>query len=183
MNLIFLDIDGVLNGHQRQPGSPYCGIQQENVKPFNWLLERLEPQIVLSSAWRYIVHGKDMTLSGFEYMLLTHGVFPIVNRIVGTTIPDETCVHCGFKHRKRHKRIITKDGLLACHECRKTSTRGEQVSRYRFAHACVGRPYVVIDDIDIGISAERHPFVKTHPGRGLTMAKAREVVKLMEGQT
>jgi hypothetical protein len=49
-------------------------------------------KIVLSSAWRYIVLGGDMTLKGFGYMLRTNGLVCAsdpLNLIVGCTVADE----------------------------------------------------------------------------------------------
>jgi hypothetical protein len=71
---IFLDIDGVLNNHQ-QYDNGYCGINQECVENFNLILSELNYcHIIISSAWRYLILNKNMTVKGFEQMLLTHGV-------------------------------------------------------------------------------------------------------------
>jgi len=74
MRLIFLDIDGVLNDHTKL-ASGYCGIQQPQVEQFNRILDAVpDAMIVVSSAWRYMTFRGDMTLKGFEYLLLVHGV-------------------------------------------------------------------------------------------------------------
>lgn len=60
MKLLFLDIDGVLNDHTRTP-SGYCGIQADKVSHLNFILkEAPEVQIVISSAWRYIMLRGDI---------------------------------------------------------------------------------------------------------------------------
>lgn len=85
--VIFLDIDGVLNDHGPVLNY-YCGINKENVEVFNILYKALgEPDIVISSAWRYIMLNGAMTLQGFGYMMITHGFY---GNIVGFTVPDET---------------------------------------------------------------------------------------------
>lgn len=177
---LFLDVDGVLNGHDRPDGSPYCTIRPTNVAAFNLILRERSPQIVLSSAWRYMVHGRSMKLDGFAYMLHTHGVVPIVNRIVGLTCPDEHCAHCGHRHTRRRGNTLAfdSDGLALCRRCGKHSRRGDQIARWLAENPTEG-PYVVLDDLDLGIIAAGHPFVQTDGTAGLTEADAREVIELL----
>jgi len=88
MRFIFLDIDGCLNDHTMM-SNHYCGIQADKVGFLNQILEKHDDVfLVISSAWRYMCIGKEMTLRGFEQMLLTHGV-SCYNRIHGITEPDE----------------------------------------------------------------------------------------------
>lgn len=85
--ILFCDIDGILNGHQAHPNG-YCGTYPECVKQFNHILDEFpDLKLVISSAWRYLVHNGCMTLLGFENMLLTHGV-KCRGRIVGITRKD-----------------------------------------------------------------------------------------------
>jgi hypothetical protein len=85
---IFLDMDGVLNDHTNRDNN-YCGTNQECIKQFNRLLELLpDAQIVVSSAWRYMILRHAMTLKGFEYLLLTHGV-NCHDRVCGHTREDK----------------------------------------------------------------------------------------------
>lgn len=87
MRVIFLDIDGVLNGHQKHPNG-LCGIEKENVTALNKLLDALpDLKIVISSAWRYMI-PEAMTLRGFEYLLLVCGA-NAKERVIGTTVRDE----------------------------------------------------------------------------------------------
>lgn len=72
-SLIFLDIDGVLNKHVAHKNN-YCGTDPECVENFNHILDNTDSQIIISSAWRYLILNKHMTIVGFENMLLTHGV-------------------------------------------------------------------------------------------------------------
>ena len=71
---LFLDIDGVLNGHEWNETSESNTIDYKNVLNLNLVIEKTKCKIILHSAWRYMIHGKDMTIRGFEYLLRTHGV-------------------------------------------------------------------------------------------------------------
>jgi len=89
MKLLFLDIDGVLNDHTRY-SSGYCGTGARQVNHLNDLLQEVpDLQLVISSAWRYLILNGAMTLKGFEALLLTHGV-NAYGRIHGHTDADET---------------------------------------------------------------------------------------------
>ena len=155
--LIFLDIDGVLNGHNfdDHPSILSNPIDRECVEAINRLIVAVDPEIVLSSAWRYMIHGGAMTLKGFEYLLRTHGVMAN-DRLIGLTPTDEDI-----------------------------PTRGLQIRDWLNTHG--GRPYVVLDDggftpgtnqwCDMGLSI--HPVVWTRGNTGLTdfeVAKAIEIL-------
>lgn len=72
--LLFLDIDGVLNAHEPLE-SGYCGICHKRVWHLNAILDAVpDLKIVLSSAWRYLILKGDMTVRGFESLLLVHGI-------------------------------------------------------------------------------------------------------------
>lgn len=85
--LLFLDCDGVLNTHDPHENG-YCGLHVDKVLRLNRIVELTGAEVVLSSAWRYMVLGKDITLKGFTYLLLTYGLAQWV-RIVGHTASDE----------------------------------------------------------------------------------------------
>ena len=74
MKIVFLDIDGVLNGHEwihRQGG------RRINPKPashLNILLARTGAKVVISSTWRSWVNRGWMTVEGFGAMLRSHGI-------------------------------------------------------------------------------------------------------------
>lgn len=88
MKLIFLDIDGVLNGHEKLPGSVYCGICLRRAGLFNRILESVpDAKIVVSSSWRYMIFRGDMTLRGFEMLLMLCGV-NCEGRVIAHTCPD-----------------------------------------------------------------------------------------------
>lgn len=85
--ILFLDIDGVLNRHERLE-SGYCGTDRTCVSNFNKILDTFpDLKIVISSAWRYLILKNRMTIEGFEIMMLTHGV-KIHNRVIGCTKED-----------------------------------------------------------------------------------------------
>jgi hypothetical protein len=83
---IFLDIDGVLNSHNTLSNG-YCGIDKDKADLLNQIIDN-DTKIVISSAWRYLVINNFMTLTGFENLLLTHGL-NIHKKIHGITISDE----------------------------------------------------------------------------------------------
>lgn len=85
--LLFLDIDGVLNTHDANQYS-ICGIHTDKVARLNRIVEMTGAHVVISSAWRYMILGHSMTVDGFRYMLVTHGLASHV-RIVGHTRSDE----------------------------------------------------------------------------------------------
>lgn len=88
MQLIFLDIDGVLNWHQKLPGSMYSGITLALAGKFNRLLTSVpESKIVISSSWRYLILRGEMTLKGFEMLLQICGV-NCRGRVIAHTIAD-----------------------------------------------------------------------------------------------
>lgn len=157
MKIIFLDIDGVLNGHE-QNAAGYCGFKPECVAALNLILEAVpEAQLVISSAWRYMMlpNLKDgtepaMTLKGFEYLLLVAGV-NCKGRVRGHTCSDETI-----------------------------KSRGRQILAW-LATNFTGRDYLVIDDMEWDFKAcGLDPVLETDPGTGLTPDLARKAIKLLQ---
>ena len=88
MKLIFLDIDGVLNGHEDIHQTGIHTISPAKVRILNHIVRASSAQIVLSSAWRYMILGGAMTLDGFRYMLSTYGLNLDV-KLHGHTVSDE----------------------------------------------------------------------------------------------
>lgn len=86
--LIFLDIDGVLNDKSFNHLAQSNTIDRDKIRNINLLLEYTNAQVVISSAWRYMVHEGAMTLDGFAYMMRTHGLDH--QAIVGVTRKDKT---------------------------------------------------------------------------------------------
>lgn len=159
MKLLFLDIDGVLNGRQKHEGSPYCGIEPANMRHLNAVLAATGAKIILTSAWRYQILGGATTLRGFEYMLYTHGLVPTERgsesdpRIVGHTVGD-----------------------LALPD------RVEQVREYLgwyeddIAWACV-------DDLPLEFGRDGWRFVRTDGRRGLTGEEAEALVAILNADS
>lgn len=75
MKVIFLDIDGVLNGHQWIHLEEGPRIIPTPARIFNKIVGRTQAKIVVSSTWSRKVKSGDLTPSGFAWMLKTHGVF------------------------------------------------------------------------------------------------------------
>jgi len=146
--IVFLDIDGVLNHfgtydwseHPRALIYPHC------VAHLNTIIEVSSAKLVLSSSWRYMVLGGDMTIKGFEHMLRTHGMR---GSIIATTCHDE-----------------------------EADERGEQIRMWRRANA-PGCRYVVLDDMDDGISERGLNFVQTNGAHGLTEANAERALSFL----
>ena len=80
MSILFLDIDGVLNGHQKTGR-----IDQHCMANLNYVIEQTGCVIVISSSWRYMI-PEAMNIQGFEYMLVTHG---FKGKVKGITVRDE----------------------------------------------------------------------------------------------
>ncbi len=72
--ILFLDIDGVLNNHKWNEEAKSNTILPRCVGQLNRIVREVDPYVVLSSAWRYMITEGAMTLSGFHHMLQTHGV-------------------------------------------------------------------------------------------------------------
>lgn len=88
MKLLFLDLDGVANNHAYNETSQSTTFLPRCVDQLNRIIEATDCRLVLSSAWRYMLIGRAMTLCGFEYLLRSHGV-AAQGRLVGMTPADE----------------------------------------------------------------------------------------------
>lgn len=160
MKFLFLDIDGVLNDHARTP-SGYCGLQADKIAHLNFILEQ-EPEVrlVISSAWRYIMLRGDMTLRGFEYLLLQAGL-KAWDRLHGHTAADGTELghydpDAGEEEKWREAGLLWRWKL--CHE-------------YAEAHAA--EQFVILDDLAL----ESPHLVKVDGSVGLTREIAEEVIR------
>lgn len=118
---LFLDVDGVLNDHTYNAVAESTTILPRCVKQLNRVLGETGCNIVLSSAWRYLVHNKAMKLVGFECLLRSHGV-ECKGKIVGLTRKD------------RYVNDPTE--------------RGRQVFEYVTKHKL--EQWAVVDDLDLG---------------------------------
>lgn len=176
MKLLFLDIDGVLNGHEFCEGAQSNTIRPAAIESLNYVLREVSPKVVLSSAWRYMIHCRAMTLLGFEYLLRTHGTCGIVGNLIGVTCRDEECGHCGNKHKKRDRQQSDSDGNLLCGKCGQASSRGDQITAWLRGRTDV-ESYVAVDDENYGITKAGHPLVQTNGAWGMTMTDAKRIVR------
>jgi hypothetical protein len=161
LNLIFLDVDGVLNDHTRFPNG-YCGIQWDKVQRLDWILSEVpDAQLVLSSSWRYPVHRGEMNLYGLEGMLLAYGL-DCYGRIHGITCRDEDVWGEGLSFEEMAQRGA---------QC-----RSEQIRRYVEEH----RPdaWVVLDDLYLpGLGIH---LVRTDEAKGMTHRDAAVAIGLLQ---
>lgn len=169
MKFLFLDIDGVLNDHSKLENG-YCGTDREMVSKLNRILDCVpDLHIVVSSAWRYVVHNGESTVKGLEHLLLTHGL-KCHGRLHGVTDPDpETFDHA--HHTAPFDVEYWKERGL--------KWRGDQIRKYCEEHT--PSAFIVIDDIDLPIEPDY--FVKIDGSVGLTAADVVDAIALLpEGE-
>jgi hypothetical protein len=105
MKVLFLDIDGVLNNHERHENG-YAGIRSDCVSHLNHILKEVpDLKIVISSAWRYMI-PEALSLKGFEYLLLVAGV-NCEKKVIGYTARDEN-----VNSRGKQIRFWVKDHMV-----------------------------------------------------------------------
>ena len=174
--LVFLDVDGVLNDHKPHPNG-YCAMVPDCVAWLSYVLLCVpDARIVLSSAWRYIVLSGDMSLKGFEYLLLIHGApyETVHDRIVGYIPSDEqTCQDLGILDVEPLLGSQGRQGILDPDWLRENGCdlRAVQIEWY-----AQDRPFVVLDDLPLGVAN----LVQTDPEKGLTRRDALRAVSLLE---
>jgi hypothetical protein len=165
---VFLDIDGVLNGHEYAPEC-LCGqIHREKVGRLNRILRATGARVVLSSAWRYLVHRGEMNLMGMEWLLRSHGM--LAGRLAGITRMDTMIVRPPYNGSPGSWPL--------------TDERGRQISEWivgeGWTHYGESGRHVVIDDLDLGIRAAGHPFVQTDGKVGLTEDDADRAIETLQ---
>jgi hypothetical protein len=162
MRVVFLDIDGVLNGHDFDEGAQSCRMQYRCILQLNRIIKATGCKFVLSSSWRYMLLSRGrkwkaaMTTKGFEYLMRTHGTVGF--RLLGTTCSDEECGWDPASDR---------------------DVRGEQITRWLTEHGTDVECYVAIDDLDLGITEAGHPLVLTNGKWGLGRRAAGEAIKVL----
>lgn len=150
--VLFLDIDGVLNGHDWDADARSCTIRRDCVDRLNRVMEATDCRVVLSSAWRYMILGGAMTLSGFGYMLRTHGA-RVADRLIGHTRADVAP---------------------------NVTDRGAQIREWLDAHPDVAS-HLAIDDEDFGITAAGVQLLPTDGKVGMTDEDADRAVRMLGG--
>lgn len=165
--LLFLDIDGVLNDHSRHPNG-YSGLQARPVAILNKLLAEIpEMQLVISSAWRYLVYNGQMTTAGLESLFMTHGL-DCKGRVHGLTDTDENAG--GFDGNQ------TQDEWYAW-----ITHNGARVRREQIKAAVAGKSpicYAVVDDLALDMPR----LVQTDSNVGLTEEQAGRIKQLLHDQ-
>jgi hypothetical protein len=156
MKVLFLDIDGVLNGHDWDDEAKSCNIRRECVKHLNRVVSETGCRIVVSSSWRYMVHGGQMTLTGFWYMLRTHGLTGHGSQV----IIDVT---------RKDDEPVNPDDLFE---------RGRQVGEWLSEHQGI-EAFVAVDDEDLGFSEYDIQAVITDGAVGLTDADADRLIAML----
>jgi hypothetical protein len=160
--VIFLDIDGVLNDHT-QHENKYCGTSRYCVSAFNRLLKAFPTaKIVISSAWRYMILRGEMTIKGFEMLLLTHGV-NCYERVIGHTAADPQV-------EPHHHNLDEweKAGLR---------WRADQIRNYAAEHGI--ERFIVIDDLGLVIDN----FYRTDGQQGLTNYDVKMIIEMWGEQS
>jgi hypothetical protein len=158
--ILFLDIDGVLNRHCRFPNG-YCGIDREQVEVLNEVLYAVpSAKLVISSAWRYEILNGNMTLKGFEYLLLVHGI-ACRGRLAGHTAIDP-CDEPNHYDAEAWR----VNGLR---------WRAEQIREYVEIYGI--ERYAVVDDLDLQVPN----FVRTDGAWGITDDHAERIIALLKG--
>lgn len=165
MNLLVLDIDGVLNAHEWNDEIKCGQIHKDKVERLNTILRETGAKILISSAWRYLVHRGEMNLMGLEWLFRSHGI--IANRLVGITDPDPV-----------DRETYTGENIWI-----HSNDRGAQITRWIKDSSEPVEAYVVIDDLDLGISQEGHPFIQTQSEEGLTVSQMVRAVELLTSGT
>ncbi len=151
MKVIFLDVDGVLNAHEPFHPDVMCGaFHRDKVELLNGVLRRTDARIVLSSAWRYLVHRGEMTLQGMDWLLRSHGM--LADRLIGVTRLDT------MGERKNPATGLIEPWPIE-------DERGQQILDWLAANPVDA--HVVVDDLDLGIRAAGHPFVQVEGTAGL----------------
>lgn len=165
--VLFLDIDGVLNGHEPVCPNVVSGvIRADRVRLLNFVLQHTNAQIVLSSAWRYIVYRDEMNLAGLSWLLRSHGIW---NRLVSITRADTMKVN-----------ILPNIGNPAqlWKQFPTENERGQQISDWLTGSGHKAS-YAVVDDLDLGIRAAGHPFVQTDGTKGLQPGNVIELIRML----
>ena len=166
MRLLFLDLDGVANDHVPLP-SGYCGVLGQGRDALNHILAAVpDAQIVISSAWRYACINRWMTLKGFEFLLMTHGVC-CRDRLLDHTAGDPQEFHEADHNPPFNVDQWKEAGLR---------WRAAQIRESVALH--VPLTWVVLDDLPLEIET----LVQTDPAVGLTMEQAEVAVAILRGQ-
>ena len=155
--IIFLDIDGVLNGHEwihrKDNGATWSGsrINSEPSRILHRIIEQSSAKVVLISSWRGWINHGSMTPIGFANVLRSHGV--------ESNIVDA---------------LPSKDPNLNHGE-----DRALKLLEWLKNNDCLS--YVVLEDIDLSPFGVENQ-IKTDPRIGLVERHVPEVMAIFEAQ-
>lgn len=161
-----LDIDGVLNDH-RPLSNGYTPLKEKCVKELCRILDECpDVNIIISSAWRYMMLGDTPAMNerGMEYLMCLFGAphCSINNRIIGKTISDEDiCLKLGIMESGEELDY----GWLKDNGC---LLRREQILLL-----AKDTQFVVLDDLEL----EMPELIKTDGNLGLTKSLANKVIE------
>lgn len=159
---LFLDIDGVLNRHQKDQNGLGI-IECKKAKMLNEVLFELpEIKIVLSSAWRYMY---KFDTKAIECALVSYGL-NCDGKVEGCTRPDSE--QWSYEH----------PSTAAEWDVYGKEERAKQVYDYN-SNDIEPVPYIVLDDLNLinhKYYIDKWKFVKTNPDVGLTPAKVSEII-------
>jgi hypothetical protein len=164
--LLMLDYDGVLNDH-RTLSNGYCQLKEKCVKELCRILDECpDVNIIISSAWRYMMFGTSPAINerGMEYLLCLFGApyNSIHGRIVGKTISDEEmCKKLG---------LIANDKEL---DYEFLKNNGCLLRREQILYSAKNSKFVVLDDLNL----EMPELIKTNGNLGLTKSLANKVIE------
>lgn len=166
IKLLMLDVDGVLNDHDYTDAVGSGTIHRDKMEILNQVLRMTGARVVLTSAWRYFVHRGEMTFTGLDWLLRSHGL--LCGRLVGITRPDKII---------RPPRV-ERGGLPVV----RPDERGEQITAFLEEYCSrhlLPAYYCAVDDLDPGIAAAGHALVRTDSKVGLTAAVGSELVNVL----
>lgn len=141
----------MLNNHSRHDNG-YTGMNKECVDILNRIINLYDPDIVVHSAWRYLVLNGSMTLDGLSNLLASHGI---------------------NTHREHdYTRII---GVTRMDKNTTLEDRVDQILEYP-----KDKPWIVIDDLNLSLPVKH--FYKTNPKQGLTEQSFQDITNMIEKQ-
>lgn len=153
--VLFMDVDGVLNSHERNAHNAFFGIRPDCMARLNRVIAETDPQIVVSSAWRYMVLHGAMQIHGLDYLFCTHGLRRGEGiRVMGCTPSDE-----------------------------EYPERGEQILRCWQAFQPRVEHWAVVDDDPMNMQLGEHQWrlVRTDGSVGMTDADADRLIRILKG--
>lgn len=161
MNVIFLDIDGVLTSLKRK-----MKLDAENIARLGQIIEATDARLVISSSWRRhkledtiaeLANTSDWRHEGVE--------FPYCDKIIGHT----KRLYC-FSHQDETKHYLT--------------ARGLEIKKWlmEFGDWFEVTNYVILDDdCDMLLDQVGH-FVRTDTYKGLSDKNVRKAIKILRNK-